>query len=110
MSSVTGKKISKKELLLIGLQAHNLEKAFNTIHAGFDRKDDCPCDRYYNEPVKSGHYQGEYIDHEKWNNMLDTFYKLNGWDLRTSWQTREGLKEIGLNDIAIILEKENKLK
>jgi aldehyde:ferredoxin oxidoreductase len=86
-----------------------LEKAFNTIHVGFDRTDDYPCDRYFNEPVKSGPFKGERIDHDKWNQMLDTIYELHGWDKKTSWQTREGLQNIGLADVADMLEKEGKL-
>lgn len=110
LSSAIGKEISKKELLHIGLQEHNLEKAFNTIHTRFDRNDDYPCERYYNEPVKSGPYKGERIDHEIWDRMLDTIYNLHGWDIRTSWQTRKGLNKIGLNDVADKLKKENRLK
>ena len=94
----------------VGLQAHNLEKAFNTIHVGFDRNDDYPCERYYNEPVKTGPYKGERIDHEIWDKMLDTIYRLHSWDLSTGWQTRKGLEKIGLSDIANKLEKENRLK
>lgn len=109
-SSATGRLLSKDEFLHIGLQTHNLEKAFNTIHAGFDRNDDYPCERYYNEPVKSGPYKGEHIDHEIWNRMLDTIYRLHGWDIETSWQTRKGLEKIGLGDVADKLEKENRLK
>jgi len=109
-SSATGRLLSKDELLHIGLQVHNLEKAFNTIHVGFDRNDDYPCERYYNEPVKSGPYKGECIDHEIWDRMLDTIYRLHGWDIETSWQTRKGLEKIGLSDIANKLEKENRLK
>ena len=109
-SNATGRLLSKDELLHIGLQAHNLEKAFNTIHAGFDRNDDYPCERYYNEPVKSGPYEGECIDHEIWDSMLDTIYRLHGWDIETSWQTRKGLEKIGLSDITGKLENENKLK
>ena len=109
LSSATGNEISKKELLHIGLQEHNLEKAFNTIHAGFDRKDDYPCERYYNEPVKSGPYKGEKIKHNIWNKMLDTYYKLQEWNPKTSWQTREGLEKIGLSDVANRLEVEGKL-
>jgi len=105
-ASATGRQLSIDDLLHVGLQAHNLEKAFNTIHVGFDRTDDYPCDRYFNEPVKSGPFKGERIDHDKWNQMLDTIYELHGWDKKTSRQTREGLQNIGLADVAEMLEKE----
>lgn len=108
-NSATGNSLSKEEFLHIGLQEHNLEKAFNTIHVGFDRNDDYPCERFYNEPVKSGPFKGEHLDHTIWDGMLDTIYKLHGWDLKTGLQTQEGLEEIGLSDVAVLLEKENKL-
>lgn len=108
-SSATGREISIDQLLHIGLQAHNLEKAFNAIHVGFDRSDDYPCHRYYNEPVKSGPFKGERIDHDIWNQMLDTLYALHEWDRETSWQTRKGLEKIDLSDIADKLQKKGKL-
>ena len=108
--SATGRLLSKDELLHIGLQEHNLEKAFNTIHVGFDRNDDYPCERYYNEPIESGPYKGERLDHKIWNEMLDTLYRLHKWDRDSSWQTRKGLEKIGLSDITEKLEKVNKLK
>jgi aldehyde:ferredoxin oxidoreductase len=108
-SSLTGRDLSVKKLMKIGLQVHNLEKAFNTFHAGFTRKDDYPCDRYYNEPVKSGPYKGERIHHEIWEKMLDKHYKIHGWDEKTGRQTKNGLNEIGLADVAEKLEKAGKI-
>jgi aldehyde:ferredoxin oxidoreductase len=108
-SRATGKTKSKDQLLYIGLQAHNLEKAFNTIHAGFNRQDDYPCHRYYNESVKSGPYRGERINHKVWEQMLDAHYKLHSWDKTTSWQTRKGLEKIGLADVADMLAKVDRL-
>lgn len=108
-TAATGLLLSKDKLLYIGLQAHNLEKAFNTLHAGFERKDDYPCYRYYNEPVRSGPYKGERIDHASWDQMLNEHYKLHKWDVKTSLQTREGLSEIGLPDVADRLEKAGRL-
>ena len=101
--------LTKEKLLKAGLQAHNLEKAFNTLHAGFDRRDDYPCYRYYNEPVKSGPFKDERLDHNEWDRMLDEHYELHSWDKLTSWQTRKGLEKIGLADVADILAKADRL-
>ena len=101
--------LTREKLLHAGLQAHNLEKAFNTIHAGFDRKDDYPCYRYYNEPVKSGPYKEERLGHNEWDRMLDEHYQLHKWDAKTSLQTREGLLEIGLPEVADKLDRAMKL-
>ena len=88
----------------------NLEKAFNTIHAGFERKDDYPPRRYMEEPVKSGPYAGLKCDKDKWDEMLSRFYELHSWDKETSLQTGKGLRELGLEDVALKLEKAGKLK
>jgi aldehyde:ferredoxin oxidoreductase len=108
--SITGSSFSEDDFLFLGLQAHNVEKAFNTLHAGFDRKDDYPCERYYNEPVASGPYKGERIDHKIWNDMLDEYYRLHEWDQATGLQTFEGLSKIGLKDVAERLKKAGKIK
>ena len=38
----TGRNLSDNELMRIGQQVHNVEKAFNTLHADFRREDDFP--------------------------------------------------------------------
>jgi aldehyde:ferredoxin oxidoreductase len=100
-----GRDLDEKELLHKGRQAHNLEKAFNTIHAGFTRKHDLPPHRYSHEAVASGPYKGEILDPGQWNALLDRYYDLQGWDRRTSLQTREGLEKIGLGDVADRIER-----
>jgi len=109
ISSAMGVDLTEEELTLIGRCSYNLEKAFNTIHAGFERKDDYPPRRYMEEPISSGQYAGYKCDKEKWDEMLDRFYELNGWDKETSWQTRQCLTELGMEDIAQKLEKARKL-
>lgn len=107
--SITGSTFSQDDFLFLGLQAHNVEKAFNTLHAGFERRDDYPCERYYNEPVASGPFKGERIDHRIWNAMLDEYYQLHGWDGATGLQSLEGLTAIGLKDVAERLRDAGKL-
>jgi aldehyde:ferredoxin oxidoreductase len=108
-SSVMGIDLTEEEFMLIGRRSYNLEKAFNTIHAGFDRNDDYPPTRYMREPVKSGPYAGCKCDKEKWDKMLDRFYELQGWDKITSLQTRHCLVELGMGDVAEQLEWTGKL-
>ncbi|MCK4317206.1 hypothetical protein KAW53_00435, partial [Candidatus Bathyarchaeota archaeon] len=108
-SSLTGMDLDVKRFMRIGLQVHNLEKAFNTLHGGFTRRDDYPPKRYWEEPVKSGPYAGEHIDHEEWERMLDEYYGLHGWDPGTGWQTKETLVSLGLTDVADRLEAAERL-
>ena len=87
----------------------NLEKAFNALHTNMSREDDLPPKRFREEEVKSGPYKGFKIEENKYNEMLDEFYKLSGWDKKTGMQTRTGLEKLGLKDIAEKLVKQNKL-
>jgi hypothetical protein len=41
--------------------------------------------------------------------MLDEHYQLHKWDAKTSLQTREGLLEIGLPEVADKLDRAMKL-
>ena len=109
VSSAMGIDLTAEKFMSIGRRSYNLEKAFNTIHTNFDRKDDYPPTRYMDEPVKSGPYAGHKCDKEKWDEMLDRFYELHGWDKRTGLQTRQCLMELEMEDVAEKLEKVGKL-
>jgi len=109
VSSATGIELTEEDLMLMGRRAANLEKAFNTIHTDFDRKDDYPPRRYVEESIKSGPCAGHRCDRESFDEMLDRFYELHGWDKRTGLQTSKCLTELGMEDIARKLEKAGKL-
>ena len=96
--------------MMVGERIHNIEKAFNTLHAGFNRQDDYPPKRFMEEPVKSGPMKGERLSREKWDKMLDEYYELHGWDKESSWQTRKCLEDLDLKKIADDLEKAGRLK
>lgn len=108
-SAATGVEMSGEELMQVGRRIHNVEKAFNTLHAGFTREDDYPPDRLFDEPARSGPYEGEALDREKWARMLDRYYCLQGWDVRTGWQTEAGLLELGLHQVAEKLRRHGRL-
>ncbi len=109
MNSALGLKLSEQDLMRIGRQGRNLEKAFNTLHTDMGRADDLPPRRCMEEPVKSGPYQGYVCDREKWDEMLDEFYGLQGWDIKTGLQTRQGLEALEMHDIAKRLEAAGRL-
>ncbi len=109
-SSLTGMDISVDRFMRIGRQVVNLEKAFNVLHGGFTRRDDHPPKRFWEEPVKSGPYKGERIDHEKWERMLDEYYTLHGWDPGTGLQRRETLEALDLPEVVEKLEKRGLLR
>ena len=110
ISSAMGIELTEKELMTVARRGINLEKAFNTLHAGFNRGDDYPPIKYMEEPIKSGPFAGQKCEREIWDKMLDRFYKLNGWDSVTGLQTAECLKNLSLEFVAKKLKEQGKLK
>jgi len=108
-STATGVDMSASELMSVGQRIHNVEKAFNTLHTDFNRKDDFPPIRYMREPIKSGTFAGQALPEDKWNTMLDDYYILEGWNPVTGQQTEAGLLVLGLADIVEKLKQYGKL-
>ena len=109
VSLALGTDIGVEELMLTGERIHTLEKAFNVRHAGFSRQDDYPPERIMNEPIKSGPGKGEVLDKKRWGEMLDEYYKLHGWSIKSGRPKKQTLIGLGLEDVADILEKEGRL-
>jgi len=108
-SAATGWETSVDDLKKITMRQLNLEKAFNLRFTSFDRKDDLPTPRDMKEPLPTGNLAGWKMDEEKYNQMLDDYYELHGWDKKTSYPRRETLVALGLEYVANDLEKIGKL-
>jgi aldehyde:ferredoxin oxidoreductase len=80
----------------------NMERAFSN-REGIGRKDDHLIGKWVEEPVPNGPFEGERIDPDKYEEMLDDYYRLRGWD-ENGVPTREKLKELGLENVAASLE------
>ena len=98
-----------------GLQAFDHEtgesrKGIQSATYRFDRKDDMPTQRDLKEPIPTGDLAGWKLDEDKWNDMLDDYYDLHGWDRETSFPTRKALADLGLEDVANDLERIGKLR
>jgi len=104
-NNVTGENITGKNLLHAGLKLQNLERVFNYLHAGFNRKDDYPPEKLVKIPVHDGPYKGEKLDLSEWNKMLNEYYACHGWNVKTGLPTKQGLKDIGLGDVIEKLKK-----
>ena len=92
LSASVGRQYSADELLLYGRRNVNVQKVFNTLHAGFTRADDLPPQRFVEEPVRTGPHSGARIDLDEWNHMLDRYYQLHGWDPVTGWPLGKPLR------------------
>lgn len=104
-NDITGENYSPEELLDVGEALQNIERSFNVLHAGFGRSDDMPPRKFTAIPVNEGQFKGEKLDIDKWNQMLDEYYELHGWDRVTGWPTKKGLLRYGLDAVIDKLAK-----
>ncbi|NIQ07245.1 MAG: aldehyde ferredoxin oxidoreductase family protein [Candidatus Korarchaeota archaeon] len=79
VNALTGFDMTISELLTAGARAYNLSKAFN-IREGFRRKDDLPPKRVMDEEIPNGPREGAKISREKFQNELDRYYDVRGWN------------------------------
>ncbi|MCX5907221.1 MAG: aldehyde ferredoxin oxidoreductase family protein [Deltaproteobacteria bacterium] len=103
LNDLTGKNYSGKELMHVGEKLQTLERAFNLLHAGLGRADDMPPKKFVEVPVHEGVFKGEKLDLEKWNQMLDEYYDLHGWDRESGWPMKKTLSALGLEEAAVKL-------
>ena len=108
LSSATGVEFREEDLNRLGERVWNLEKAINT-REGYTREDDMPCERMMTEPIPRGQFKGQYLDKEKFSEMLDAYYEVTGCDVKTGIPTEETLSSLGLNDVARSLKEMEKL-
>jgi aldehyde:ferredoxin oxidoreductase len=94
---ITGLDISPEELREIGSRIYTLERMYNN-REGLGRKDDWLSDFMYEVPMPVGldYVRGEKLDRDKWNEMLDEYYALHGWD-NEGVPTEETLKRLSLD-------------
>ncbi|KXA95871.1 hypothetical protein AKJ37_06525 [candidate division MSBL1 archaeon SCGC-AAA259I09] len=92
----TGLEFSKEELMEIGERNYTMERLFN-IRCGFGRENDYPHDRYFEEETDRGipSMEGKKLDMEKYDEMLDKYYELHGWD-KDGNPTEETLKKLDI--------------
>jgi aldehyde:ferredoxin oxidoreductase len=109
-SAATGWETSVADFKRMTMRQLNLEKAFNLRHTDLDRKDDLPTPRDLNEPIPGGSQKGWKMDPDRYNEMLDKYYELHGWDKETSYPTRKALEDLDLAYVADDLEKIGKLR
>lgn len=95
LNTVTGWGFTEEEAKEVGLRAVNLMKVFN-LRAGIGREKDAPSQRY-----GSTHSDGPYKDigiKSHLDSMLRKYYRLMGWDEKTSKPLPDTLEYLGLED------------
>lgn len=94
----SGMKLTKAQLMEIGERVYTLERMFN-MREGFSRKDDKLPERLVREstPIGLPIVKDKRIDSEKFDNMLDEYYKLHNWD-SNGVPKKETLRRLGIDD------------
>ncbi len=91
LSAVTGVEYTTEDLMRAGERIWNLERLYN-IREGFTRADDTLPARFFNSPV-----EGRVIDREEFQNTLEEYYRMRGWD-ENGIPTERLLKELKLRE------------
>ncbi len=97
---VTGKDWTHEQFFQIAERIRNLERMFD-VRQGVSRKMDILPDKFFDEPLAKGKYEGAVLDREKFEKMKDEYYEGRGWDKATGIPTPEKLAELGLEDAAV---------
>ncbi len=118
LSAVTGQEVSEAELDTLGERIFNLNRAIILREGRKGREDDClPKTQFIErvEPIADvfGMHnpelllpgagdeiisrKGKALDKEKFEQLLDEYYELRGWDRATGFLTKKKLEELGLS-------------
>jgi len=91
-NALTGFNNTTADIMKAGERIYNLKKAFNMRH-GCSREEDNLPDRLLKEKTKAGAVV-------KLDKTLPQYFRVRGWDPKTSKPTKKKLLELGLRDVA----------
>jgi aldehyde:ferredoxin oxidoreductase len=94
LNLATGFDLSEAEYLTIGERIWNLTRMLN-VREGITRRHDTLPARFLEEPLPEGDAQGQVVNIEALNRMLDEYYQLRGWD-ENGIPNEDKLRELGL--------------
>ena len=95
----TGLEMSADSILKASEMVFDLTRLYN-IREGFTREDDYVPPRCFDEPVLSGPTKGRSLKREEFNQALQKFYEISGWDTRTGVPLPSKLRELGLEELS----------
>jgi aldehyde:ferredoxin oxidoreductase len=101
LTAATGVNFTAEMLLKTGERIYNVERAFNSKF-GLTRLDDTHADFFFENRAPHALIT---LDRAKFEELKDRYYKLRGWDVKTGHPTKEKLCELGLEKIAVDLER-----
>jgi aldehyde:ferredoxin oxidoreductase len=116
-SAITGRKLDEKGLLKIGERIFNLQRMLLLRNGWKGRESDTLMDYHHTEPLEEVYWsvdclapgkngevisrKGAILDRNDFEKMKDEFYTLRHWDVKSGVPTKDKLKELDLEDIAV---------
>ncbi len=97
LSAVTGWSFDLKELRTTCQRVWNLTRLFN-VREGFTRKDDTLPERLFTEASTRGPSNGQVVERDAFEKMLDEYYEIVGWDKTTGIPTDARVRELGIEN------------
>jgi aldehyde:ferredoxin oxidoreductase len=107
-TAATGIPMDEAELFRIGERICTLERAI-VVRDGRTRATDTLPEFFFDVPIPDGDQKGRKLDREKFERMKDEYYSLRVWDVETGLPRRSILEELGMKEVADVLEKLKKL-
>jgi aldehyde:ferredoxin oxidoreductase len=95
LTALTGIVFTAQMLWEIGERVYTLEQSFN-VREGVKRKHMVPPPRYFAEPQADGLSKGNVCRIEDYDEMMDNYLELRGWDIETAVPKNAKLEELGL--------------
>jgi aldehyde:ferredoxin oxidoreductase len=98
----TGAKMEEDEFEVAAERIYSQERALTVRHWARDRKmDEMVLPSFeYRENWQNPHLPERYaLERDKFVPVMDDYYAVRGWDVRTGWPTREHLERVGLEDV-----------
>ncbi len=106
-SAVTGLDVDEDGLDRMGERNKNMQRALLVRNYGRNREKELnEIMPWFKRPDGT---DGITMDEKKFNGLVDTYYKLRGWDKDTGRPTRRKLEELDLKDVADTLAAAGKL-
>ncbi len=97
-SACTGRNTTPEDIMKLGEKVFTLLKICSA-RQGLTRKDDIWPDRFFTEPLPEGAAKGSVLSRDTIDRLLDEYYGLRGWDIKTGLPSKEKLVELGLGDM-----------
>ena len=96
LSACTGENVTNRDLELVAERVFNLERAM-LAEWGRDRRLDETVEPQFELPCSS---DGTHLDKPLFDQLLEEYYRLRGWDMSRGWPTRETLETLRLAEVA----------